>query len=118
LIGIKSPAVALLAARMLEDKVPEHLPEGKLVRAVAARSRLHDVCADDRLDTPFPVRGACEVVAELQGRHLGDVLVFGEGAYFVFGEVAEREAIFKGQHECSVCRPARRVLISIKPAQT
>lgn len=83
---------------MLQREIAQHELETQLAYPVAARMCQGDVVADHCLDAQLAARRAHQVIAELSGCDLGDVLVLGNGQHFIFGEIAQREAVFEAKH--------------------
>src|SRR5688572_16284121 len=116
-------AVPLLAGGVVQHELAQQVLEGQLARAVAAGAGLGDVVADDRLDAPLALGCVHEVVGELGGGDLRDVLVVRDGEHFLFSQLAKGKAILEGKHlqapvlhgTTVACRGSQ-LLTSIKPA--
>jgi hypothetical protein len=65
---------------------------------VAGFAGMRDVVLDHPLDAFLAGRRVDEIVAELDGDHLGKMLVLGDGEDFLFGQFGQFDAVLNGQH--------------------
>lgn len=86
-----------LHAAML-DELTEHQLQLRRMAKGATVSCGVDIVADDRFDSPRPVRAAQKVGAERSRDDLGKVLVLGDGLDLLRGETAHRDTVPEAQH--------------------
>src|SRR5688572_5375430 len=92
---------SLVQTPLLGNVAAQHHLEGEHAVALAARLRGLDVVPDHGLDGEPAVLGARQVVAQLGGGDLRDVLVLGDRGDLLVAQAGQGDTIFEGNH-CSV----------------